>query len=204
MVVGFITTQYLCKQCLSPLALWVRISTQASLYSIQLLNAKKRKQLLQLHICALRQWHIRHPSTIGPWEMSVTIWWCCLIWSNTLKHRSEGTYKRNINIIDIGWWWKTDSWTKHGILFSCFPLLEAPNALINVTSILTPVRVIFCFLLFSFYLFEIFPLLPYPSVLKFWTFYFTLCFFIFIYLFIQIAYYTHMGQAITKQKHANI
>ena len=26
----------------------------------------------------------------------------------------------------------------------------------------------------------------------------------FIYLFIQIAYYTHMGQAITIQKHANI
>ena len=25
-----------------------------------------------------------------------------------------------------------------------------------------------------------------------------------IYLFIQIAYYTHMGQAITMQKHANI
>jgi hypothetical protein len=27
---------------------------------------------------------------------------------------------------------------------------------------------------------------------------------LFIYLFIQIAYYTHMGQAITIQKHANI
>jgi hypothetical protein len=26
----------------------------------------------------------------------------------------------------------------------------------------------------------------------------------FIYLFIQIVYYTHMGQAITIQKHANI
>ena len=28
--------------------------------------------------------------------------------------------------------------------------------------------------------------------------------YLFIYLFIQIAYYTHMGQAITIQKHANI
>ena len=29
-------------------------------------------------------------------------------------------------------------------------------------------------------------------------------FYFLIYLFIQIAYYTHMGQAITIQKHANI